>query len=652
MRFGIVGGKVAIAASVALLLTPLAGLLPLWSQESRTCFLGCGDWTTTVRYGETGWLAILASGAVLSAACALVVRPPGLRFATWGLLAAVTSSWAVFGAFPTWDLNVFEETKPAQLLAGPFVISGLLVVHWILFIVEATLAAKRPRAARTRPDPGAADEGVASTESSAYIRVEQRGPAQPPAFASLLYVHRHGRSLNFADLAPGPAPQLPLSSYTKRRAKLAKQLGDGHALVVATHPTHQFSHDVDYVFRPHSDFWYLTGFNEPGAVLVLQGGSGASTLFLRDRKKEAEIWTGRRLGVERAGVLDVDRAYDITELSERLKRVLGKSKVHAISDHDSVVRRRVARAAGRRWVEDDLAAQRPGGPPKGGKRRRRTASHGRELVHEMRLVKEPAELKMLQKACDLGVEAHLRAARGIVGGGQEFEVEADFVHQARHSGSTGVGYPSICGCGPNAAVLHYVSNLDRLRAGELFLIDAGCEWGYYTSDITRTYPVGGEFSRRQVELYELVLAAHNAAMREVRPGVPFRAPHEKAVEVLTSGLVDLGMLSGSVEKAVKTGLYRSFFMHGTSHWLGLDVHDAGAMVGPDGKPRLLKEGMVLTIEPGLYFNPDYATCPPGTAGIGIRIEDDVAVTEGGRRNMTARLPTDPDDLSRPHRNKG
>ncbi len=458
--------------------------------------------------------------------------------------------------------------------------------------------------------------------------------------------------MNFSDLAPGPAPQLPLEAYTKRRARLAKQLGDGNSLVVATHPLHQYSHDVDYVFRPHSDFWYLTGFNEPGCVVVLGGGSGTCTLFLRDRKPEAEVWTGRRLGVERAGILDMDHAYDVAEFSERLPKVLGRSKIHAIADHDPAVRRRVARAAGRRWVEDRQPAARPGGPPKGAKRERRAPSHGRELLHEMRLVKGPAELKMLQKACDLGVAAHMAAAPGIVGGGKEFQVEADFVHHARHHGSTGVGYPSICGCGPNAAVLHYVSNLDALRRGELFLIDAGCEWGYYTSDITRTYPVGGEFSRRQLELYELVLAAHQAALREVRPGVPFRQPHEKAVEVISAGLLDLGLLAGSVEAIIKEQTYRQFFMHGTSHWLGLDVHDAGSPLGPDGKPRLLKEGMVLTIEPGLYFNPDFAACPPGTAGIGIRIEDDVAVTEGGRRNMTARLPVAPEEVARPHRNKG
>lgn len=456
--------------------------------------------------------------------------------------------------------------------------------------------------------------------------------------------------MKFRDLAVGPAPQLPEEAYAKRRAKLARQLGDGNALVVATHTIKQYSNDVDHLYRPHSDFWYLTGFAEPGATLVLHGGSGATDLFLRDRKKEAEIWTGRRLGVERArDALGVDRAHDVEALGEKLRAILGRAKVHAITDHDAAVKRRVVRAAGRRLVKDGGKVVAGGSGSallrKAAKARKARPVHGRELLHEMRLIKEPFELRMLQKACDLGVEAHERAAAGIEGGSHEFAVEADFVHHARRQGSNGVGYPSICGCGPNAAVLHYVTNLDPVRAGDLFLIDAGCEWGYYTSDITRTYPVGGTFSRQQERLYELVLAAHNAAMKEVRPGARFRAPHEKAVEVIAAGLVDLGYIPGPVEKAIKEQTYRAFFMHGTSHWLGLDVHDAGSPLGPDGKPRILKEGMCLTVEPGLYFNRDYAACPPGTAGIGIRIEDDVAVTADGRRNMTRRLPVQPDEVA-------
>ncbi len=456
--------------------------------------------------------------------------------------------------------------------------------------------------------------------------------------------------MKFADLAVGPAPQLPLSAYTARRREMAKRLGDGNTLVVATHTIKQYSNDVDYLYRPHSDFWYLAGFNEPGAVLVLEGSSGASTLFLRDRKKEAEIWTGRRLGVKRAAAaLSVDKAHDIEELAQRLPKLLAGSKVHAITDHDAATKRRVRTAAGRRWVKDPGTAKAGGpssallGKPKKGPKK---PPHGRQLLHEMRLRKDAAEMRMLQKACDLGVAAHLEMAPRIQGGAKEFQVEADFIHHARHHGSTGVGYPSICGCGPNAAVLHYVSNLGPLRRGELFLVDAGCEWGYYTSDITRTYPVGGEFSRKQLAAYEVVLDAQKAAMKEVRPGAPFRRPHEVAVERVTAGLLDLGFIDGPFEKAVADKQYHGFFMHGTSHWLGLDVHDAGGASDLDGEPRRLEEGMVLTVEPGLYFNPDFAQCPPGMAGIGIRIEDDVAVTADGHRNLTRKLPVEPDAVAR------
>lgn len=454
--------------------------------------------------------------------------------------------------------------------------------------------------------------------------------------------------MDFADLAVGPAPQLPLAAYERRRKALAKQLGPGNTLVVATHAIHQYSNDVDYPYRPNSDFWYLTGFDEPRAVLVLHGGSGATDLFVQPRKKEAEIWTGRRLGTERApDTLGIDRAHSFDDLTDKLPKVLGKDKVHAIADHDPVVRRRISRAAGKHLLPTPVAAK-VGGPESAllaKKKATRDAPHGRTLLHEMRLIKEPQEMAMLRKACDLGVAAHIETASRIRAGARESQVEAAFAHHARHAGSTGVGYPSICGCGPNAAVLHYVTNRDRLQKGKLFLIDAGCEWGWYTSDITRTYPVGGAYNRRQLEAYELVLKAHNAALKEVKPGAEFRKPHNTAVDVITAGLIDLGFLAESFEKAIKQQTYKRYFMHGTSHWLGLDVHDAGGAVGHDGKPRKLAENMVLTVEPGLYFNPDFAECPPGTQGIGIRIEDDVAVTADGHRNLTRRLPSDPSDVA-------
>ena len=453
--------------------------------------------------------------------------------------------------------------------------------------------------------------------------------------------------MKFGDLDVGPPPQIPREAYAARRRRLAKAMGEGNALVVATHTPKTFSNDVEYTFRPHSDFWYLTGFAEPGAVLVLEGGSGRSTLFLRDRKPEEEIWTGRRLGAARAAdTLGLDAAHAVEELGSRLGQVLsGVRRVHGLARHDPATQLRLVRAAGRRLVAEPKKVQ-AGGPKSGllHRRQSRPSSHASLLLHDLRLIKEPAELRMLQKACDLGVAAHEVAARRVVPGAPEYHVEAAFAHHARHHGSNGIGYPSICGCGANAAVLHYVSNLDALRRDRVFLVDAGCEWGYYTSDITRTYPVGGRFTPVQARLYDLVLDAHQAAMRKVRPGNRFRDPHNAAVGTIVDGLLDLGYLKGRRERILKEESYRSFFMHGTSHFLGLDVHDVGHRQTADGRGRVLQEGMVLTVEPGLYFNTDYADCPPGTAGIGIRIEDDVSVTAGGHRNLTRRLPVERSDV--------
>ncbi|MEA3189756.1 MAG: Xaa-Pro aminopeptidase [Thermoplasmata archaeon] len=445
-------------------------------------------------------------------------------------------------------------------------------------------------------------------------------------------------------LRVGPPPQLPVELFAARRKALARSLGAGQVAVVATHPVKQFSNDVDHIFRPHSDFWYLTGFAEPGAVLALEGGTGRSTLFLRERLPEAEIWTGRRLGAQAApDALLVDRAFALDEIGRRLPEALrGAKGVHALADHDPAVRRRIATAAGRRLrpAPKDVRAGGPGPKPAV----RRGPVHARTLVHAMRSIKDAAELRMLRKACDLGVDAHLLAAEGIRPGMQEYQTEADLLHVYRHAGSTGPGYPAICGCGPNAAVLHYIRNLDPLAEGKLLLVDAGCEWGYYTSDITRTYPVGGRFGKLEGTLYDLVLAAHRAALRKVKPGNRFRDPHDAAVRVLAEGLLGLGYLDGDIDTVLREQTYRRYFMHGTSHFLGLDVHDAGALREPDGSSRVLREGMVLTVEPGLYFNPDFAPCPKGTAGIGIRIEDDVVVTATGHRNLTKRLPVERDGV--------
>lgn len=428
--------------------------------------------------------------------------------------------------------------------------------------------------------------------------------------------------MDFDALRVGPEPQLPLETFRRRRERLADALGDGAVLVVATNPQTTFSNDVEHVFRPHSDFWYLTGLAEPESVLLVEGGTGRSDLWLRTRKPEAEVWTGRRLGVERAAeALGVDAAHPIDDLGADLKRRLAGKRVHACTDHHPDVDEHLHNAVG----DTDPGSCR--------------------ALHEMRLRKDPDEVRMLREAARLGNEAMELGLGRIAPGTMEYEVEAAILHHYRTHGSTGPGYPPIVGTGANAGILHYIENRARIEAGDLVLVDAGCEWGYYNSDITRTAPASGEWTSLQRELYDLVREAQVAALREVRPGVPVKAPHQAAARVLAGGLVDMGWIDGPVETVMEKQTFRSHFMHGTSHFLGLDVHDVGGYTDEDGGPRLLEPGMVLTVEPGLYVNPDFAAAPPGVPPLGIRIENDVVVTEDGHEDLQAGLAADADEVA-------
>ncbi len=435
---------------------------------------------------------------------------------------------------------------------------------------------------------------------------------------TLLNPGRAGGAVEFRDLAPGPDPQLPLEAFERRRQRVAEALPDDGLMVVATHEETTYSNDVEHPFRPHSDFWYLTGFNEPGAVLLIDG-SGGTEVFVREREPSAEIWTGRRLGVSRAAeALGVDAAHALDRFSTRLRdRIDGA--VHAVTDHNAWVHRRLRRTIGK------------------------VPENGREVTSELRVRKDADEIRLLQRAADIGIEAMRDGASHIRPGAREYEVEAALVAAYRRAGSTGPGYPPIVGTGANAAVLHYIANRDAIAAGDLVLVDAGCEWGYYNSDITRTFPADGAFDGLAGQLYDVVERARAAALAAVRPGARLRAPHDAATRVLAQGMVELDLLTPEAipepDGSGGDGTIRRHFMHGTSHFLGLDVHDAGNYREPDGETRRLEEGMVITIEPGLYFNPDYAVCPPGTEGIGIRIEDDVVVTADGARNLTKALPT-------------
>ena len=416
-------------------------------------------------------------------------------------------------------------------------------------------------------------------------------------------------------------PRIPVEAYPARRARLADALGDGHALVVATHAEALHAHDVHHRFRPHNDFWYLTGFGEPHSILVLLGGSGESHLFLDERDPKQEIWTGRRLGVERAkDTVGVDHAHPISDLDRRLADLVKGHTVQVVAEHDPRMQERIRNTIG----------EIPDGCP---------------LLAEARCIKDADEVAMMQAAADAGMAGHLAAFPELRAGRNERHAEAAFLHAIRMAGSEGPGYPPIVGTGPNAAVLHYIDNAAQIAPGDLVLMDAGCEWGYYNSDITRTVPADGEWTSLQREIYATVLAAQDAAIAKVRPGNRFRDPHDAAVEVLVQGLTDLGILDGDADKALDAEVHGDFYMHGTSHYLGLDVHDPGRTRDADGKSRVLEPGMALTIEPGLYFNPDYAPLPNGVPSLGIRIENDLVVTTEGHRDLTAALARDPDELA-------
>jgi Xaa-Pro aminopeptidase len=427
------------------------------------------------------------------------------------------------------------------------------------------------------------------------------------------------------------------AEHRKRFLELLRR--EGAAAVIPTAGAKIRNNDCHYRFRPESDFWYLTGFAEPDSALVLvpgrnAGEPGRSVLFLRNRDKEREIWDGRRLGVENAvEKLGVDEARPIEDFWKEMPRLL--------SGWERIVWRTGAEAENDRRMMETLRELRgrsrgPVGPPV-------ALVDPLDLLHELRLRKDEQELACMRQAAAVSSEAHHLAMANAAPGGHEREIEALLESTFRRRGSTGPAYASIVAGGANACVLHYVENERALFGGELLLIDAGAEWDYYASDVTRTFPVDGRFTSPQRAVYEIVLGAQRAAIECVRPGASFEDAHHAALRTLVDGMLELGWLSGTRESIVEQGLYRRFFMHRTGHWLGLDVHDCGrSTIG--GKPRLLEPGMVVTVEPGLYVAPDDEGVAPRWRGIGVRIEDDLLVTASGHEILTAAIPKNVEDV--------
>ncbi|MCL6556664.1 MAG: aminopeptidase P N-terminal domain-containing protein [Burkholderiales bacterium] len=418
-----------------------------------------------------------------------------------------------------------------------------------------------------------------------------------------------------------------MNPHRERRLRLAARMEAGVA-VIPTAPERPRNRDSTYPYRFDSYFYYLTGFPEPEAVLVLVVDDGVkSLLFCRDKNEEREIWEGFRYGPEAAReVFGMDEAYSITRLDEMMPKLLA-DRPHLYFDlgADASWDSRVVG-----WLNSVRAEVRNGVSAPADIR------DVRALLDEMRLIKDEHELALMRRAAEISVAAHRRAMRATAPGRWEYEIEAELLYEFRRRGAQAPAYTPIVAGGANACVLHYVANNACLREGDLLLIDAGCELDGYAADITRTFPVTGRFRAAQRDCYEIVLAAQQAAMERVRPGARWNEPHEAALRVLAQGMIDLGLISGSVDGVLESGAYKRFYMHKTGHWLGMDVHDAGEYKR-GGEWRELVPGMVLTVEPGLYIRPGEGV-PEALAGIGIRIEDDVCVTAQGCEVLTQAAP--------------
>lgn len=427
------------------------------------------------------------------------------------------------------------------------------------------------------------------------------------------------------------ASLIPVKEFNDRRHRLMERMAPDSIAILPAAPERVRNRDVLHPFRQDSDFHYLTGFGEPEAVLVLIPGRehGESVLFCKERNPEKELWDGFLAGPEGAiETFGLDDAFPIADIDDILPGMIeGRSRVYYPLGKDHNFDAKVMD-----WVKLIRSKVRSGAHPPG------EFVALEHLLHDLRLYKSAAEIKVMARAGEISCEAHKRAMKRAGKGVFEYALEAELIHTFMENGARSTAYPSIVGGGQNACILHYIENSAPLNDGDLVLIDAGCELECYASDITRTFPVSGKFSDEQRALYEVVLAAQYAAIEEVRPGNHWDHPHQAALKVLTQGLIELGLLKDTtVEQAIDEQAFKPFFMHRTGHWLGLDVHDVGDYKVGDAW-RQLEPGMVMTVEPGLYVAPDNTSVDAKWRGIGIRIEDDVVVTKEGCRVLTDTVP--------------
>ncbi len=418
--------------------------------------------------------------------------------------------------------------------------------------------------------------------------------------------------------------------FARRRKELMALMEPNSIAIVPAAPEHTRSRDTEYHFRQNSDLFYLSGFTEPEAVLVLIPGRehGEFVLFVRERNREREIWDGYRAGPEGAcSEFDADDAFPIDDIDDILPGLIeGRERVYYAMGKDSDFDKKVMD-----WVNTIRAKVRSGATPPG---EFLDLSH---FINELRLFKSAAELRVMKEAGEISARAHVRAMRFCKPGLMEYQLEAEILHEFQMAGARFPAYNTIVGGGKNGCILHYIENSAALKNGDLVLIDAGCELEYYAADITRTFPVNGKFSAEQKALYEICLQAQLDAIAVAKPGNHWNDPHETTVRVITEGLVKLGLLEGNVQELIKSEAYKEFYMHRAGHWLGMDVHDVGDYkVG--GQWRVLEPGMVLTVEPGIYVAPDNERVAKKWRGIGIRIEDDVVITKDGNEILTKDVP--------------
>jgi len=395
------------------------------------------------------------------------------------------------------------------------------------------------------------------------------------------------------------------------------------------------SNDTQYRYRQDSDFLYLTGFEEPDSIAIIAPDREQKyTLFVRARDPEREIWDGKRFGVEGArSEFGADEAYPIAEFDEKLHDILDGAHVlyYRLGVNPDLDNKIIGEIARMRALN-----RKPIHPP-------RTIIDPATIVHEMRVIKSDEEIELMQRAADIAAEAHVEAMKAVRPGMKEFEVEALIEHFFRRHGAAGPAYTSIIGAGANATVLHYISNIGELRDGELLLIDAGAEYHGYASDITRTFPINGRYTKAQREIYDLVLETQMACVEMVRPGTTHDELKSHSIELLTAGMVRLGLLQGNPAQLIKDKKYEKLYMHGLGHMLGIDVHDVGVYYY-DKQSRALEPGTVMTVEPGLYISPDSKDIPEQYLRIGVRIEDDVLCTNNGPRVLTSKVPKHADEI--------